>query len=171
MSLTLTREASFGSSAPDGRRGTKEGNMNRKINARPPDDMRPEYDFSGVVRGKFYKEYMKGTNVVLLDPMCPKSFRIPEQSMKRSVSLHRLPKDRPGANPRKQRRHNKRPEPPAAARRVSAVVQGKRERRCSRVALARVHLLRVSPCPGSRFALARTRAEAARLHTRLYRFA
>ena len=30
--------------------------------------MRPEYDFSGGVRGKFYKEYMKGTNVVLLDP-------------------------------------------------------------------------------------------------------
>ena len=42
--------------------------MNRKGNARPADDMRPEYDFSGGVRGKFYKEYMKGTNVVLLDP-------------------------------------------------------------------------------------------------------
>ena len=42
--------------------------MNPKINARPPDDMRPEYDFSGGVRGKFYKEYKKGTNVVLLDP-------------------------------------------------------------------------------------------------------
>ena len=42
--------------------------MNRKANTRPADDMRPEYDFSGGVRGKFYKEYMKGTNVVLLDP-------------------------------------------------------------------------------------------------------
>ena len=42
--------------------------MNQKANARPADDMRPEYDFSGGVRGKFYKEYMKGTNVVLLDP-------------------------------------------------------------------------------------------------------
>ena len=30
--------------------------------------MRPEYDFTGGVRGKFYKDYMKGTNVVLLDP-------------------------------------------------------------------------------------------------------
>ena len=30
--------------------------------------MRPEYDFSGGVRGRFYKEYMKGTNVVVLDP-------------------------------------------------------------------------------------------------------
>jgi hypothetical protein len=42
--------------------------MNRKINASSRDEMRPEYDFSGGVRGKFYKEYMKGTNVVLLDP-------------------------------------------------------------------------------------------------------
>ena len=42
--------------------------MNRKDNSKPPDDMRPEYDFTGGVRGKFYKEYMKGTNVVLLDP-------------------------------------------------------------------------------------------------------
>jgi len=32
------------------------------------DDMRPEYDLRGGVRGKYYKEYMKGTNVVLLDP-------------------------------------------------------------------------------------------------------
>jgi hypothetical protein len=42
--------------------------MNRKTNRRSADEMRPEYDFSGGVRGKFYKEYMKSTNVVLLDP-------------------------------------------------------------------------------------------------------
>ncbi len=42
--------------------------MNRKANSKPPNDMRAEYDFTGGVRGKFYKEYMKGTNVVLLDP-------------------------------------------------------------------------------------------------------
>ena len=30
--------------------------------------MRPEYDFTGGVRGKFFNEYQKGTNVVLLDP-------------------------------------------------------------------------------------------------------
>ena len=42
--------------------------MNRKANTKAVDDMRPEYDFSGGVRGKFYKEYKKGTNVVLLDP-------------------------------------------------------------------------------------------------------
>ena len=42
--------------------------MNRKVNASSSDDMRPEYDFSGGVRGRFYKQYMKGTNVVVLDP-------------------------------------------------------------------------------------------------------
>ena len=41
--------------------------MNPKSNPEPTDEMRDEYDFSGGVRGKFYKEYMKGTNVILLD--------------------------------------------------------------------------------------------------------
>jgi hypothetical protein len=31
-------------------------------------DMRPEYDFSGGVRGKYYRRFQKGTNVVLLEP-------------------------------------------------------------------------------------------------------
>ena len=39
------------------------------------DEMRPEYDFRGGVRGKYYKEYMKGTNVVLLDPDVAAVFR------------------------------------------------------------------------------------------------
>ena len=42
--------------------------MNRKVSPRSSDDMRPEYDFTGGVRGRFYKEYVKGTNVVILDP-------------------------------------------------------------------------------------------------------
>ena len=32
------------------------------------DDMLPEYDFTGAVRGKYYERYRQGTNVVLLDP-------------------------------------------------------------------------------------------------------
>ena len=31
-------------------------------------DMRPEYDFSGGVRGKHHKAYREDTNVVLLEP-------------------------------------------------------------------------------------------------------
>jgi hypothetical protein len=36
----------------------------------PPDEdeMRAEYDLRGGVRGKYYKQYTEGTNVVLLDP-------------------------------------------------------------------------------------------------------
>ena len=49
--------------------------MSPKNNLEPEDEMRAEYDFSGGVRGKFYKEYMKGTNVVLLDADVAEVFR------------------------------------------------------------------------------------------------
>ncbi len=42
--------------------------MSRKPSPKYDDEMRPEYDFTGGVRGKFFNEYQKGTNVVLLDP-------------------------------------------------------------------------------------------------------
>jgi len=38
--------------------------------------MRPEYDFSGAVRGKYYKRYLEGTNVVVLEPDVAKGFNI-----------------------------------------------------------------------------------------------
>ena len=38
-------------------------------------DMRPEYDFSGGVRGKHHKSYREGTNVVLLEPEVARVFR------------------------------------------------------------------------------------------------
>jgi hypothetical protein len=36
--------------------------------------MRPEYDFSRGVRGKYVDRYRKGTNVVLLDPEVAAAF-------------------------------------------------------------------------------------------------
>jgi hypothetical protein len=42
--------------------------MSQENDRREEDEMRPEYDFRGGVRGKYYKQYMEGTNVVLLDP-------------------------------------------------------------------------------------------------------
>ena len=39
------------------------------------DEMRPEYDLRGGVRGKFYEQYKQGTNVVLLEPDVAKVFR------------------------------------------------------------------------------------------------
>jgi hypothetical protein len=32
------------------------------------DEMRPEYDFSGGVRGKYFRRYQEGTNIVVLAP-------------------------------------------------------------------------------------------------------
>ena len=39
------------------------------------DDMRPEYDFSGGARGKHYRAYQKGTNLVVLDPDVAEVFK------------------------------------------------------------------------------------------------
>ena len=39
------------------------------------DEMRPEYDFRGGVRGKYYEQYREGTNVALLDPDVAAVFR------------------------------------------------------------------------------------------------
>ena len=50
--------------------------MKKNLNEQPPDDeMRAEYDLRGGVRGKYYKQYMEGTNVVLLDPDVAAVFR------------------------------------------------------------------------------------------------
>ncbi len=41
------------------------------------DDLRPEYDFdfSKVVRGKYYRQYIDSTNVVVLDPDVAAAFQ------------------------------------------------------------------------------------------------
>jgi hypothetical protein len=42
------------------------------------DTLRDEYDFSGGVRGKHYKAYRQGTNLVLLEPDVAKILALPE---------------------------------------------------------------------------------------------
>ncbi len=37
------------------------------MNKRDEDEMKPEYDIRGGVRGKYYERYQKGANVVVLD--------------------------------------------------------------------------------------------------------
>ncbi len=49
--------------------------MSLENNPPDEDEMRPEYDLRGGVRGKYYKQYMEGTNVVLLDPDVAAIFR------------------------------------------------------------------------------------------------
>jgi hypothetical protein len=41
------------------------------------DDIKPEYDLKSLgkgIRGKYYKEYQKGTNVVVIDPDLTEAF-------------------------------------------------------------------------------------------------
>lgn len=42
--------------------------MSQAAEANEGDELEPEYDFSGGVRGKHFESYRKGTNVVFLDP-------------------------------------------------------------------------------------------------------
>ena len=37
--------------------------------------MRPEYDFSGAVRGKYYRRYMESSNIVVIDPDVHERFK------------------------------------------------------------------------------------------------
>jgi hypothetical protein len=49
--------------------------MNQEREITVNDEMRPEYDFSGGVRGKYYEAYMQSSNVVILEPDVAKIFR------------------------------------------------------------------------------------------------
>jgi hypothetical protein len=49
--------------------------MSQRRRANSEDDLLPEYDFTGAVRGKYYERYRQGTNVVLLDPDVAVAFR------------------------------------------------------------------------------------------------
>ena len=42
---------------------------------RDSDEMRPEYDFSGGVRGKYAADFAHGTNVVVLAPDVAEAFK------------------------------------------------------------------------------------------------
>jgi hypothetical protein len=47
----------------------------KKPSAKSADkEMQPEYDFSTGVRGKYFRRYQRGTNVVVLEPDVAKIF-------------------------------------------------------------------------------------------------
>ena len=53
----------------------KKSKGNARKHESDKDTMRPEYDFSGAVRGKYYKRYLEGANVVVLEPDVAKEFK------------------------------------------------------------------------------------------------
>lgn len=66
--------------------------MRPRRKAENDDDLLPEYDFSGAVRGKYYQRYRQGTNVVLLDPDIAAVFRnstVVNDTLRLLVSLAR----------------------------------------------------------------------------------
>jgi hypothetical protein len=48
--------------------------MKRPKTLAADDDMLPEYDFSGAVRGKYYERFRQSSNVVVLDSDVSKAF-------------------------------------------------------------------------------------------------
>ena len=51
-------------------------NMNPESTEQLDDEMRPEYDFSGDVRGKYYEAYQRSRSVIVLDPDVAEIFGI-----------------------------------------------------------------------------------------------
>ena len=61
---------------------------------RDEDEMRPDYDLRGGVRGKYYERYRQGTNVVLLEPDVARSFHdsaTVNEALRRYLSDHGAP--------------------------------------------------------------------------------
>src|SRR3990172_10180511 len=57
------------------RPAARETNMKARPKIESGEEMLPEYDFTGAVRGKHYERYRQGTNIVLLDPDVAEVFR------------------------------------------------------------------------------------------------
>lgn len=49
--------------------------MSQEPETTTDDEMRPEYDFSGGVRGKYYEAYKQATNIIVLEPDVAEVFR------------------------------------------------------------------------------------------------
>ncbi len=87
--------------------------MSPKNNAAVQDEMRPEYDLSGGVRGKFFKEYKAGTNIVILDPDVATVFQDSEKVNRALRLLIEVAKNEVRSVRRKSRVSNKGMQPPA----------------------------------------------------------
>ena len=76
------------------------------------DDMRPEYDFTGAVRGKYFERFQQGSNLVLLDPDVAAAFPTSAAVNEALRSLASEPRKQSRVTrraPSPQRRPSKRP--------------------------------------------------------------
>jgi len=65
----------FGLSLPDRLRAKNDRHMKKNPKQDSNDEMRPEYDFSAGVRGKYAQRFREGTNVIVLDPDVAAEFK------------------------------------------------------------------------------------------------
>jgi hypothetical protein len=58
----------------------KQHDRRKNVMSKPheKEEMRPEYDFSGGIRGKHYRAYQQGVNVVFLEPEVAEIFKTSE---------------------------------------------------------------------------------------------
>ena len=80
--------------------------MKKPIAVTDDDTMRAEYDFSGGVRGKYYKQFHRGSNVVVLDPDVSKVF---PTSRSVNIALRSLAARRAAVAKRRSKPSTKRP--------------------------------------------------------------
>ena len=76
------------------------------------DDLRPEYDFdfSKAVRGKHYQEYMRSTNVVVLEPDVAAAFQSSEAvnaALRSMLAFARQTERLTGASARQEKRDSR----------------------------------------------------------------
>ncbi len=69
--------------------------------------MRPEYDFSGGVRGKYYKRCIESSNVVVLEPDVHKRFKNAREVNKALRSVMRAESAQRGLTKRSTRTRGK----------------------------------------------------------------
>jgi hypothetical protein len=90
--------------------------MSPRSRAENGNDLLPEYDFKGAVRGKYYDRYRQGTNVVLLEPDIASLFRdsaAVNRTLRLLISLARAEVVGQKHRGRRQRSPNKRMQPTA----------------------------------------------------------
>jgi len=71
--------------------------------------MRPEYDFSRAVRGKYYQRYLESTNVVVIEPDVHKKFKNAAAVNEALRTLMRSPSKGRGLTKRPTRTRDKAP--------------------------------------------------------------
>jgi hypothetical protein len=107
---------------PAGASGVNGESMRRVRSRDEPEEMLPEYDFSGGVRGKYASRFAKDTIMVVLDPDVAEVFPDPKSVNKALRALGHIVRDRARQTGRRQAASGGRP---SNSRRASGCSTGR----------------------------------------------